>query len=168
MGELALRLTLLAPVLLIAALCLMMPGPVRAGSIGPEPEPPPFDTTPAAVLYSVDAGIIVLVTSEFDLSDLEGLPLPPDLTLVDLDDLTHGSRDAFAITGICVSDPLCNSKILGSGPGGRQTLVDALVSTYETIPFPLEPPEQPVPEPGTAALVGLGLCALAFAGRSRS
>ena len=162
------RRTFFAPVFalftLIAGLLVVTADPVRAGTIGPEPEP---EFTPGAVLYSVDTGLILLLPSGISLEDLGKLPLPPDVALVDLDDLTHGSSDAFALTGICASDPACNAKILGSGPSGRQSLVDALLSTYSFDGF-VEPPSQPVPEPGTAALFALGLGALAFAGRSRS
>jgi hypothetical protein len=155
----------LAPVPLIAALLLLAAGPTHAGIIGPPPEPP---EPPSAVLYSVEAGLLLLVPSDFELDDFEGDPFPSDLALVDFDDLTHGSSDAFAITQICVTDPSCRDKILGSGPGGRLPLVDALLDVYGDSDI-FEPPDNgdPVPEPGTAALLGLGLGALALASRSR-
>ena len=118
------------------------------------------------MIYSVEAGLILLVPSGFDLSDFRGDPVPSDLSIVDLDDLTHGTSDAFAITQICVADPACRDSILGSGPGGRQSLVDALLDVYGS--FPTEPTfDVPVPEPATASLLALGLGTLAVAGRRR-
>ena len=158
------RPTLVAPVVL--ASLLLAASPIQSGSIKEPPEPPPLpvEPVPSAVLYSLETGLVLLVTSDFELGDFPGDPIPSDLSLVDLDDLTHGTADAYALTQICVSDPLCRDKILGSGRSGRQTLADALVNVYPTID--LSPPNGlPVPEPGTAALMGLGLGALAVAGR---
>ena len=76
--------------------------------------------------------MLFLVPSDFDLDHFDEELLPFDFRLVPLDDLTHGSADAFAITQICLTDPLCNSKILGSGPGGRLPLADALVVAFES------------------------------------
>ena len=160
------RPTLVAPVIL--ASLLLAASPVQSGSIKEPPEPPPLPTepvVPTAVLYSLETGLVLLVSSDFELGDFPGDPFPSDLSLVDLDDLTHGTPDAYALTQLCVSDPLCRDKILGSGRSGRQTLAEALVNVYPTID--LGPPKNglPVPEPGTAALMGLGLGALAIAGR---
>ena len=158
------RPAMIAPIPWIAAICLLAVSPVRAGSIGPEPEPSP----PSAVLYSTEANLLFLVPSDFELEHLEEEFLILGFRLVDLDDLTHGSADAFAtITQICVGDPVCNGKILGSGPGGRLPLADALLSAFGSSDFQGRDSRVVVPEPNTATLLGLALVALAAARRTR-
>lgn len=157
----AASLALLAGILLLAA------GPARAGGIicdGP-PWNPSCESSPEelAFLYSLEEGLVLLVLEEIELEDLPDF-LPRDVGLVDFDDLTHGTSDAYALTQICVNNPLCRELILGAG---RQTLRDALFEVYGGFQGDNGGPELPVPEPRTAALLGLGLGVLALARRAR-
>lgn len=161
-----------APLALLAGILLLAASPARAGGIKCEDSvrapclPPIGSPEGSAFLYSLEEGLVLLVHEDFELDDVPGF-FPPDAGLVDFEDLTHGSSDAYALTQICVSNPLCGELILGAGPSGRQDLRDALFDVYgfETNGGP---PDLPVPEPGTAALLGLGLGALVLARRSDS
>jgi hypothetical protein len=139
--------------------------PIRGGIIPPEPEP----ELASAVLYSLQARLLYLVSSDFELDDFAESPVPTDLQLVDLDELTQITSDSILIARLCASDPVCNGSLLSAGPGWPQELDDVLLDAYGSSPTYGSPPEnQPIPEPGTALLLALGLGSLTIASRNRS